>query len=138
EGDPSVAGQTLFPAGKPADMDVRLTTKLHLSVSKRTPHAEAYAEWVNHLLASSLEKAAALMPQLEQFPILLTRDLSKAKLLVREYGDSSRFGLVASSGAARLRADGIELKREFRNSLKYPDWFLRAGSDIRSSNQLEI
>jgi len=38
----------------------------------------------------------------------------------------------------RLRAEGIELKREFRNSIKYPDWFLRPSGDIRSSNQLEI
>ena len=139
EGDPSVAGQTLFPAGKPQAMDVRLTSKLHLSVSKRTPHAEAYAEWVNLVLAGSAEEAARLMPQLEQFPILLTRDLANGRRLIREYaGDSGRYGLVASSGAARLRADGVELKREFRNSLKYPDWFLRAGRDIRSSNQLEI
>jgi len=79
------------------------------------------------------------MPQLEQFPILLTRDLTEGRRLVREYsGDPGRYGLVASSGGMRLRADGVELKREFRNSLKYPDWFLRAGGDIRSSNQLEV
>lgn len=139
EGGASVAGQTLFPSGKPPSLDVRLTTKLHLSVAKRSPRAERYAEWVNHVLAGEPDAAAGIITALEQFPIFLTRDFGAAKKLIREYAsERSRFGLVASSGAMRLRADGIELKREFRNSLKYPDWFLRPSGDIRSSNQLEI
>jgi hypothetical protein len=71
--------------------------------------------------------------------MFLTRDLTKARQLLSEFaGNENRFGLLASSGAIRLRADGIELKREFRNSVKYPDWFLRPSGDIRSSNQLEV
>jgi len=139
EGDASVAGQTLFPAGRPVALEVRLTTKLHLSVAKRSPRAERYAEWVNLVLAGRSDGAAEVVALLQEFPILLTRDLAEAKRLIREYaGESSRYGLVASSGAMRLRADGIELNREFRNSLRYPDWFLRPEADIRSSNQLEI
>jgi DUF2075 family protein len=79
------------------------------------------------------------MPELAAFPIFLTRDLEYARTLLREYaGGDNRYGLLASSGASRMRADGIELKREFRDSLNYPEWFLRPTGDIRSSNQLEI
>ncbi|MEP6820995.1 MAG: DNA/RNA helicase domain-containing protein [Chthoniobacterales bacterium] len=112
---------------------------LHLSVAKRCLRAERYAEWVNHVLNWQPDAAARLMPELAEFPILLARDLSAARRLLRDFaGDGSRIGFVASSGAIRLRAEGIELKREFRNSLKYPDWFLRPDGDIRSSNQLEV
>lgn len=139
EGDASVAGQTLFLVGKPTALDVRPTAKLHLSVAKRSPRAERYAEWVNHVVSGDAGAASAIAPFLEEFPILLTRDFAEAKRLIREYaGESSRYGLVASSGAMRLRAEGIELKREFRSSLKFPDWFLRSSGDIRSSNQLEV
>jgi hypothetical protein len=139
EGGASVAGQTLFPVGKPIALDVRLSSKLHLSVAKRSLRAERYAEWVNHVLAGRAEAAASLIAALEDFPILLTRDFTEAKRLVREYaGEATRYGLIASSGALRLRANGVEVNREFRNSLKYPDWFLRQASDIRSSNQLEV
>jgi hypothetical protein len=139
EGGASVAGQTLFPANVPSTLDVRRTPKPHLSVAKRSLRAERYAEWVNHVLDGKIQPAASIFGSLEQFPILLTRDFKEAKRLVREYAtDGSRYGLVASSGAVRLRADGVELNREFRNSLKYPDWFLRPSGDIRSSNQLEV
>jgi hypothetical protein len=139
EGDASVAGQTLFPIGKPTELDVRPSTQLHLSVAKRSPRAERYADWVNNVVNGQAEAAFGIMASLKEFPILLTRELNCAKLLIREYaGEAARYGLVASSGAMRLRADGVELKREFRNSIKFPDWFLRPPGDIRSSNQLEV
>lgn len=139
EGDAGVAGQTLFPIGTPASLDLRPTQGLHLSVAKRCPRAERYAEWVNHVVAGESDLAKGIFPDLAEFPILLTRDLGDAKRHLKEHASAgSRFGLFASSGAMRLRAEGIELKREFRNALKYPDWFLRPEGDIRSSNQLEI
>jgi len=139
QGGASVAGQTLFVHGCPPGIDVRAEPALHLNVAKRCIRAERYAEWVNYVLDWQPEAAARLMPELVEFPILLTRDISEARRLLRDFaGDETRFGLFASSGAIRLRADGIELKREFRDSLKFPDWFLRPIGDIRSSNQLEI
>ena len=139
QGGASVAGQTLFADGCPPEMDVRAEPTLHLNVAKRCIRAERYAEWVNYVLDWQPEAAARLMPELVEFPILLTRDIGEARRLLRAFASAgTRFGLFASSGAIRLRADGIELKREFRDSLKYPDWFLRPNGDIRSSNQLEI
>jgi DUF2075 family protein len=48
--------------------------------------------------------------------------------------------LVASSGAIRLRADGLELSSGFRQGNRdiYVHWFLAHPPDIRSSNQLEV
>ena len=139
EGGASVAGQTLFPSGIPAALDVRVAPVLHLVVAKRSLRAERYAEWVNNVLSWQPQRASPLMPELAAFPIFLTRDLRHARTLLRDYaGGDNRYGLLASSGASRMRADGIELKREFRDSLKYPEWFLRPMGDIRSSNQLEI
>ena len=138
-GGASVAGQTLFPRGVPSAVAVQPEIGLHLSVAKRSPRAERYAEWVNHVVAGQASDAARLHSHLVQFPLLLTRDLAHAKRLIREYaGEASHHGLLASSGAMRLRADGIELKRELRNAINYPDWFLRSAGDIRSSNQLEV
>jgi len=76
---------------------------------------------VNHVVAGDVDTASSIVTSLEQFPILLTRDFDDAKRLIREYaGESSRYGLVASSGAMRLRADGVELKRSFATHLDFP------------------
>jgi len=49
-----------------------------------------------------------------------------------------RCGLVASSGAARLRAFGIETSMAIREAYSYPHWFLKPRGDIRASYQLEV
>jgi hypothetical protein len=68
----------------------------------------------------------------------LTRDLDKAKeWLLRNARGERRCGLVASSGASRLRAFGIETSMAIREAYSYPHWFLKPRGDIRSSYQLE-
>jgi hypothetical protein len=50
-----------------------------------------------------------------------------------------RAGLVASSGAARLRADGVETPTfQFLRGIDFVKWFLEPAGDHRSSNQLEV
>lgn len=49
-----------------------------------------------------------------------------------------RCGLVASSGALRLRSYGLEVSTAFRKGIDYAQWFLNEPGDIRASNQLEI
>jgi hypothetical protein len=74
-----------------------------------------------------------------EFPVFVTRDLRKAREILREHCPAElRCGLLASSGAVRLRADGIEVSADFRNGIAFPDWFLRPTGDIRSSSQLEV
>jgi hypothetical protein len=45
---------------------------------------------------------------------------------------------VASSGALRLRAHGIELSSGFRRSYPFEEWFLAGLRDVRSSSRLEV
>jgi hypothetical protein len=45
---------------------------------------------------------------------------------------------VASSGALRLRAYGIELSTGFRQNYPYHEWFLAGPDDVRSSFQMEV
>ena len=73
EGDASVAGQTLFPAGKPPSLDVRPTPKLHLAVAKRTLRAQHYAEWVNHVLEGNVKKVLISMALWLPYLLLSTR-----------------------------------------------------------------
>jgi hypothetical protein len=68
------------------------------------------------------------------YPIYLTRNLQLARNWVRQRArGGERFGLLASSGAARLRPDGI-----FVNSnIEVAHWFLDSRQDVRSSYALE-
>lgn len=110
-------------------------TELHLSVSVRSFRSEKLSEFVHELLDLNTIKARDLYNQIRNdFPIYITRDLSKAKSWLREKAKGSeRTGLIASSGARRLRPLGINVK----NEISAPNWFLNMKTDIRSSYFLE-
>ncbi len=68
------------------------------------------------------------------YPIALTRDIDKAKHWLKSKArGSERFGIIASSGANRLKPFGINIKEKI--DPRY--WFLNDKSDIRSSFFLE-
>ena len=137
-GDVAMARQRLFPDGQ-VPVFASAKPALHLAVSKRSYRAEKYADWVNRVIAGDVTAARKTADALSEYPIWLTRDLSAAKGLLREHaGDDLRAGLLASSGAVRLRADGVEVSPDFRNGINWPDWFLRSKGDIRSCSQLEV
>ncbi len=137
-GGVAVARQRLFGDGQVPEFTIEKPA-LHLAVAKRSFRAERYADWVNYLIAGDVNGARKIASELSEYPIWVTRDLSAAKQLLREHaGDDLRAGLLASSGAVRLRADGVEVSPDFRNGINWPDWFLRATGDIRSSSQLEV
>jgi schlafen family protein len=137
-GDAGSAGQVLFNGSAPKNVEVSEDKLLHLSVTRRSPRAQVLTEWVNCVLDGRASAAAKLFKQLAEYPILLTRDLEIARNQLREFGAGKRFGLVASSGALRLRAHGVEVRKEFRDAIDYADWFLNDVTDFRSSNGLEI
>jgi hypothetical protein len=72
----------------------------------------------------------------------LTRDLTAAREWLHAHSDRVRHscscGLLASSGALRLRAHGIEVSSGFRRGYPYEEWFLSSPDDIRSSSSLEV
>jgi hypothetical protein len=114
---------------------VHAKENLHLAVSMRSFRAEALSELVGHIIDNEPEAARATYRKIETaYPICLTRDLSAARdwLRCRARG-TERFGLVASSGAQRLRPEGIHIKA----TLEPVNWFLNDNADVRSSFYLE-
>ena len=108
---------------------------LHLGVSMRSFRAESLSEFVGHIVDNkSIQARAAYSLIAERYPIQLTRDLGAARRWLREQGrGSERYGLVASSGANRLRPEGIFMKA----AVDAPVWFLNDREDVRSSFYLE-
>jgi hypothetical protein len=137
EGGPSTAGQKLFAT---VDERNKIHTRdtLHLRTSNRSLRADNLAKWVNFVLDGQ-EKDAASLRITDRFPIFLTRDLNvaRAKLKAEALGHS-RFGLTGSSGAARLRAEGLEPSSDFHAAYPWHHWYLAPRHDIRSSYTCEV
>jgi hypothetical protein len=141
DGDPSLAGHGLFEDGNAGSLKIIKDSALHLKVNLRSFRAQRLTEWVEAVLELKPTKAATIMRKLHRFPLALTRSLSTAREWLNRYTRGERrCGLIASSGALRLRADGIELSSGFRqgNRDMYVRWFLTLPPDVRSSNQLEV
>jgi hypothetical protein len=84
---------------------------LHLAVSMRSFRAEKVSLFVHQLLNLEKEEAAKTLTELQNYPIVLTRDLDKAKAWLRAHArGSERFGLLASSKAERLKAISINVR----------------------------
>ena len=137
EGGPSTAGHKLF-ADAFVGRNITTNPHLHLRTSNRSLRAEQLADWVNKVLEGDA-KVAAEIEITRRFPILLTRSLSttRAKLHAQRKGEN-RHGLVGSSGAARLRAEGLEPSSSFHAEYPWEHWYLAEASDIRSSYQCEV
>ena len=108
---------------------------LHLSVTMRSFRANNVSAFVKALL--DCEGAAArdiFQTFANQFPIVITRDLSVAKRWVKSQArGSERYGLVASSKAQRLKPLAIDI----RVDVDPIHWFLDGKEDTRSSYYLE-
>lgn len=138
-GGASVAGSKLFQDGFQGNLEVSQENHLHLPVSIRSYRAEAVAEWVNAVVNGQSNEAASISGQCANFPIMLTRSLGSARAWLRNATRGRRrCGLLASSGALRLRAHGLEVSSAFRGGISLEDWFLAPPNDIRSSNMLEV
>lgn len=109
--------------------------ELHLGVSIRSFRSENLALFVKKLLDNELGNARDAYEKIKnKYPIVLTRDINKAKQWLREKArGSERFGIVASSNSRRLKPYGLfsQLK------IDAPDWFLNSKDDINSSYFLE-
>ena len=131
----------LFDAAPPLHLRVIPDRMLHLSVSVRSPRAQCIAEWVNAVLAGQPDAARQCLSGMKDFPLVVTRHLDEARswLRQRSRGDPfHRCGLLASSGALRHRAYGLELSSGFRKGYEYGRWFLGGPEDLRSSYALEV
>lgn len=108
---------------------------LHLGVSVRSFRAENVSAFVKALLECDKAKAGEMFKRISsQYPVVLTRDLARAKKWIRDQArGSERFGLVASSAAYRLKPHAIDI----RVKIDPVQWFLNGPDDTRSSFYLE-
>lgn len=115
--------------------NLNIEEKLHLSVSTRSFRSEKQSDFIKKLLDLNFTEATNDLIELkDKYPIYLTRDLNKAKNWIKSKArGSERYGIVASSGAKRLRKYGIWVD----SSIDAAAWFLNTKEDVRSSYVLE-
>ena len=115
--------------------NVHLETNLHLPVSQRSYRAETLSLFVHQLLDLDVEAAKKTYDDIrDRYPIVLTRDINKAKQWLRDQArGSERYGMLVSSKAFRLRPLAIDI----RSQADIVPWFLNPITDIRSSLFLE-
>jgi hypothetical protein len=114
--------------------------RLHLDVPIRSIRNLFVAEWVNAVLHQDATAAANIAAAHGPMPFTLTRELAAMRAWLRVTARGQRrAGLVASSGAKRLRADGIGAELPHMDAALVAHWFLdRWPEDVRASNSLEV
>lgn len=114
---------------------VHYNDDLHLAVSMRSFRSERLSQFVKHLLDLKIEEAQKLYLEIkEHYPIVITRDITKAKAwLIKMARGSERYGIVVSSQAERLKPLAIDVK----SPVDPVHWFLDGKDDVRSSYFLE-
>lgn len=107
---------------------------LHLAVSIRSYRAERLSDFIGAIIDGDAIKAKNINMHLNDYPLVITRDINNAKEWLRQHArGTERLGLVASSGAIRLKPEGINVKV----TIDPVNWFLNGKEDIRSSYYLE-
>ncbi len=109
---------------------------LHLHVGMRSIRDPNAAAWADAMLNGDAACARAIGTT----ALRLTRDLSDMRKALRQASRGTRrAGLVASSGAKRLRADGLGAELEHMDASAVAHWFLdRWPDDVRASDALEV
>lgn len=115
-----------------------IQSDLHLRTNLRAYRNERHGRWVEALLAGDIGQASDIADRMDNAPALVTRDLAELKewLKARRRGEQ-RVGLLSSSGAVRLIADGIPASPMSNELNEVGHWFLKPTGDFRSSNALE-
>ncbi|HBP43083.1 MAG TPA: hypothetical protein DD621_00100 [Clostridiales bacterium] len=116
--------------------NVSYSDDLHLSVSLRSYRAEKLSTFVHSVLSFESNAAELYNEIKDKYPIVLTRDMEKAKKWLHEkVRGTERTGVLVTKESARFKPLGIHI-------LEYGDenavhWFLEDKIDTRSSNYLE-
>ena len=111
--------------------------ELHLAVSLRSFRAETLSAFV-HSLLSFTPDAATLYQDVKQkgYPIVLTRDMEKARAWLRKQArGSQQTGVLVTKVAARFKPLAVHILGQGDENAVH--WFLEDKTDIRSSNYLE-
>lgn len=150
KGGDSVAGFRLFENAGQKSVHVQPDEDLHLTVATRSIRAKQISAWVNAVLEGRQTDAQQAAEGMQARPIV-SRDLTQTRRWLRSARRGfTRSGLVASSSASRLRADGIETAFDFHQRFDWDHWFLdnwdceapdcdhQYCNDVRSSSTLEV
>lgn len=116
--------------------NVTYSDALHLGVSLRSYRAEKLSAFV-HALLSIDENAAFIYEEIKnKYPILLTRDIEKARRWLHEkVRGTERTGVLITKESARYKPLGVHvLPSDEKNAVH---WFLDDKTDVRASNYLE-
>lgn len=116
--------------------NVTFAEDLHLGVSLRSYRAEKLSAFVHALLTFD-EVAKDIYAEIrDRYPIVLTRDMEKAKKWLHEkVRGTERTGVLVTKEAARYKPLGIHILPTGDENAVH--WFLEDKADTRSSNYLE-
>lgn len=132
----SRSSDTLGPL--PNNIRRQQSNSLHLEVPMRSFRSPALGQWIDHVVQAEFAFAKHTAQGLS-YPVVLTRDLNRARRWLREMARGERrVGLLASSGAKRLRADGLGQILSATEGQAIAHWYLQPPGDIRSSFALEV
>ncbi len=129
----------LFTDDVPTNIELIRDEKLHLPVSIRSHRCEVANAWIDAVLEGNATNARSLAESIDHFPIYLTRSLDDMRQwLQKTTRGYRRCGLVASSGARRLRGYGLGVTLSTQDLDGIKHWFLKSRDDVRSSYALEV
>lgn len=116
-------------------LNVTYINDLHLSTSIRSFRSENVSNFIKALLDNQIQAAQSIFAELtDKYPIVVTRNLAQARQWLKQQAHGTeRIGIIASSGAMRLKPYGLctQIKINACN------WFLNDKDDVRSSYYLE-
>jgi len=116
--------------------NVTFSNDLHLAVSLRSYRAEKLSAFVHSLLAMDKDAASIYGDIKDNYPIVLTRDMEKARRWLHEkVRGTERTGVLITKESARYKPLGIHVLQSDDDNAVH--WFLEDKMDTRSSNYLE-
>lgn len=122
----------------PDGVETVRSESLHLNVPMRSFRSPTLATWIERVIEGEFSASAETARELS-YPLYLTRSLEDAKAWLRQSTlGERRMGLLASSGAKRLRADGLGQVLSATDGQTIAHWYLNSPGDIRSSFALEV
>ncbi len=111
--------------------------RLHLGEVVRSVNAPSAAAWVEAVLSNRPNRASEIARTAGGAPFRLTRSLDAMRAALRSRG-RRQSGLLASSQARRLRAEGLGSVLPHQDEDAVARWFLDRWPDIRSADALEV
>lgn len=116
--------------------NVTYSDNLHLAVSLRSYRAEKLSAFVHALLAFESNAAELYKEIKDKYPIVLTRDMEKAKRwLHSKVRGTERTGVLITKESARFKPLGVHVLPSGDENAVH--WFLEDKIDTRASNYLE-